>query len=167
MLTVISYFWQLALLRANPSQVPTATWFVALVIAANLVVSIALSTVLSDGTAPLRIATAILVQQAALAGLLWTGLYLRELSSRFVPTFTAWLGCDLVITAVFGLLLPALQQLTGAQPTPGMLVFFFWSMAAAGNILRHAFNVGMPLGVAIALGLTMFATVISQTAINA
>ena len=167
MLTVIQYFWQLALLRANPSQVPTATWFVAGVVIANLLLSVVLSSALSPETPVLRISTAIIVQQATLAALLWTALYLRELPQRFMATFAAWLGCDLIITAIFALVLQVVSVLTDAQPGAVFFVFMFWSIAASANILRHAFNTGMPMGVITSLGLTFFATLFSEAAIHA
>ncbi len=166
LLTVIQYFWQLCMLRAHPGQVPTAGWFVALVVLINLGLSIALSKLIND-IDTLRITTAIIVQLATFAALLWSGLYLRELPQRFTATLTAWLGCDTVITAVIGAVLAVLSRINENAASGAILVLLVWSLAVGAHIVRHAFNVSMGFGVVIAIGLTMLATMISQTAIAA
>ena len=166
MTAVLQYFWRLSLLQAHPSQVPTAIWFIAGLLLANLALSVVLSHLLSD-EAPVRmIATAVIAQQAALAGLLWVGLYLRELPDRFLATFTAWLGCDLLITAIFGALLPLLLSLSDTLPQTLSLVFFFWTIAACANICRHAFNVSMTMGVVIAFAAMLFAFAVGQATVT-
>ena len=170
MITVIQYFWRLCMMQANPSQAPTATWFVAALLAVNVLVSVVLSTYINEDISALTVTSAILTQQAALAGLLWVALYLRELPQRFLATFTSWLGCDLVISVALALALPIFAQLNPeneAAKQVAVLPFFVWTIAAYANVARHAFNTSLGMGVMIALGLSVLATAISQLAINA
>ena len=76
-----------------------------------MLVSVVLSTYINEDISALTVTSAILTQQAALAGLLWVALYLREVPQRFLATFTSWLGCDLVISVALAVALPIFAQL--------------------------------------------------------
>jgi hypothetical protein len=166
MLTVITFFWRLCTLRAHSSKVPTAGWFVALVVIANIGTSLVLSAMLTADAEPWRIATAIVVQQASFACLLWMALYFRSFESRFPATLTAAFGCDLLITALLGALLPLLRMVSDGAASSVVFVFFIWTMAIYGHILHQALEIGYAPATAIALGMWFICTVVSQAALE-
>ena len=166
MKAVLQLFWQMCLLRQSPEYVPTQTWFVAIVIGANLLTSVIVSLSIDQSGNMLEIATRIVVGQATNAGLVWLATYLREVPARFPATLTALFGCDLIITAVFGLLVPVLTRY--GERAPGMLSlgFMVCSLAVAGFILARALNIRVGMGVLVALGMTVLTVATSQLAIG-
>ena len=166
MKAVLQLFWQICRLKQSPEYVPTQTWFVLLVVAANLICSVAVS--LSAESAPGLLTTinSIVVGQTTTAALVWVALNLRDLGGRFLATITALFGCDLIITAVFALVLP----LTLLAPTMAPLLFLLfvaWSVSVAGFILHRALQVPLALGIVVALGMSVLSLALSQLAIGA
>jgi hypothetical protein len=166
MLTVITFFWQLCTLRAHTSNVPTANWFVGLVVIANLVTSLLISTTLTQDADPWRTATAIVVQQATFACLLWLALYFRSVEARFLPTLTSAFGCDLLLTALLGTALPLLRMLSDGAADSTLFVFFLWTIAIYGHILHQAMDLRYVPATAMALGMWFLATVVSQAVLE-
>jgi hypothetical protein len=165
MKAVIQLFWQICRLKQSPEFVPTAGWFVAAVILANLLCSLLVSVSADAELSLLTAATSIVVNQTATAALTWTALNLRELGSRFLATITALLGCDLIITAVFALILP-LATLTQASTTLAFLLFLTWSVSVAGYILSRALKVHLAVGIMVGLGMSVMSVALSQLAIG-
>lgn len=166
MLTVITFFWRLCTLRAHPGQVPTAGWFIAMTAIANLSVGILLSMQWSPDSTPMRLATSIVSQQAALASLVWTALYLRSMDRRFAATITAMFGCDLLLTGLLGALSPLVLGVSvGVQQTL-FLMFFIWSLAIVGHILHQALEIRFVPGVAIAFAVTLFSSAIGNAVLE-
>ena len=166
MLTVITFFWRLCTLRAHPSQVPTAPWFVGLVVVANFGTSYLLSAALTDTVGPGALATAIVVQQACMACLVWLALYFRNVDSRFTATITAIFGCDLLLTALLGTSLPLLRSLAEGASNSALLLSFLWAMAINGHILHEALQIRYLPATAIAFGIWFLCTVVSQAVLE-
>lgn len=166
MKTVFQLFWQICRLKQSPEFVPTQSWFVAVVIIANLFCSLLVS--LSTGTelTLLPAATSIVVGQTTTAALIWIALNLRELGGRFVSTITALFGCDLIITAAFGVILP-LASLASAITPLVFLLFLIWSISVAGYILHRALKSHLAIGIMVALGISVMSVAASQLAIGA
>ena len=166
MLTVITFFWRLCTLRAHPGQVPTASWFIIMIAVANLSVSILLSMQWSPDSSPMRLATSIVSQQAALASLVWVVLYLRSMDPRFAVTITAMFGCDLLLTGLLGALSPLVLGVTEGVQQTLFLMFFIWSMAIIGHILQQALEIRFVPGVAIAFAVTLFSSAIGNVVLE-
>ena len=166
MKAVLQLFWQICRLKQSPEYVPTQTWFVLLVIAANLICSVAVS--LSAEGAPNLLTTinSIVVGQTTTAALVWVALNLRDLGNRFLATITALFGCDLIITAAFALVLPLTLMAPAAAPLL-FLLFVAWSVSVAGFILHRALQVPFVLGIVVALGMSVLSLALSQLAIGA
>ena len=166
MKSVIQMFWRICLLRQSPAYVPTQGWFVAAVVVANLVTSVIVSLPLEPSIPLLEILTRTVVVQAVYAALVWTACILREHPGRFAGTITALFGCDLLITALFGLLLPLLTRVN--EPTQIVLWagYFVWSLAVAGFILSKGLTMRFPLAALAALGMTLLATAVAQIAVG-
>ncbi|MCP5184352.1 MAG: hypothetical protein H6993_10335 [Pseudomonadales bacterium] len=166
MLNVIGLFWRLCVFREHPSSVPSADWFVYAVLAANVGVSLTLSVYLSPDVPLVALATAVFVQQAVLASLLFAALYLRNLSRRFTRTMTAVFGCDLILTALQGALLVLVPDHTQLWFQFILLAFFLWIVAIIGQILQRALDVQLPVAIGLALAFIVLATAFGSAAVQ-
>jgi len=167
MKSIINLFWGICLLRQSPALVPAQGRFVLLVVAANLLTSLVVS--LSSAGSPgfLPTATGIIVGQAVTASLVWLLLGTRNLGDRFATTIAALFGCDLVITASFGLVLPLFTLFGAPAATVAFLAFLVWSVAVTGFILHRALDVRLAIGIGLALGMSLISVTVSQIAVGA
>jgi len=167
MKAVIQLFWRMCLLRQSPAHVPTMPWFVATVVAANLLVSVVVSVSIDQSLGALNVLTRVVVGQATYACLVWLATYLRQHPERFPATLTALFGCDLIITAVFGVLVPLATTLDLRLVEFLSLVFMIWSLTVAGYILSRALDVQTAVGILLALGMSVLSVVLSVAAVGA
>lgn len=165
MRSIVNLFWQICLLRQSPARVPTAGWFVTLVIVANLLCSVLVSMSFVDEAGLLAIVNSSVVAQATTALLVLLALSLKGLGARFVTTVTAWFGCDLIITACFALLLPLGSLLGPFVISVAFLAFLIWSVAVSGFILHRALEVQLAIGIGIAMGISLLSATAAQVAI--
>jgi hypothetical protein len=174
---ILLLFWHICRLKQSPEHVPTHTWFVLLVIIANLVGSLIVSGVVNvefsepgdaneagQGLPLLATATGIVVGQTTTAVLTWLILQMRELGDRFFATITAMFGCDLLITACFGALLPLLSLIPSARALV-FLLFLIWSISVMGFILHRSLQVQLAVGIMIAVGISIMGLAMSEVAI--
>ena len=166
MKTVFQLFWQMCLLRQSPEHVPTQSWFVATVVVGNLLTSVIVSLSIDQTGTMLEVVTRIVVGQATNAGLVLLATYLREVPDRFPATLTALFGCDLIITACFGALVPVLTLAGESALGVLSLGFMVWSLSVAGFILARTLSVRVGIGVLLALGITVLTVATSQLAIG-
>ena len=167
MKAVILMFWRICLLKQSPAYVPTQSWFVAAVVLGNLLTSVVVSLSIDQEASGLEITTRVVVGQATYAGLVWMATYLREFPARFAGTLTALFGCDLLITAAFGALVPIFGLFNESALSVLSLGFLVWSLAVAGFILAQALSVQVGIGVLLALGMTVLTVATGQIAIGA
>lgn len=166
MKVVFQMFWRICLLRQSPAYVPTQSAFVAAVVVANLLISILVSLSVDRGADPLIVSTRIVVSQTTYACLVWLAAYLREYPGRFTGTLTALFGCDAMITATFGLIVPLLSALDGRIINVLSIGFLAWTLAVAGFILSKALSVHIGIGVLLALGMMVLSVAAGNTAIG-
>ena len=167
MKSIINLFWGICLLRQSPAAVPGQGPFVAVVVGANLLTSVAVSFVLSDDASFVRTLTGIVVGQAVTASLVWLILASRNFRARFNTAVAAWFGCDILITWCFGIALPPLGLLGSQALTVASLVLLMWSVTVAGFILHRAAEVALPIGIGLALGMSLLSVSVSQIAVGA
>jgi hypothetical protein len=167
MKTIFTLFWQICLLRQSPAYVPTYGWFVALVVIANVVSSVMVATAFDADTNLLQTLNSIIVGQTTTAVAVLLALTMRNMAARFVTTITALFGCDLIITACAGLLLPLATQLGTMAVSLVFLAFLIWSVAVAGYIMHRALEVQLAIGVGVAMGMSLLSVMFSQLAIGA
>lgn len=167
MKALLTLFWQICLLRQSPAYVPTPGWFVVLVVITNLTCSTLISIGLDPGLDVVRTATSIIVGQSTTAALVLLALTLKDLGGRYLTTLTAIFGCDLLITACFGLIMPLSALWGTAATTLALLMFLIWSVAVAGFILHRALEVQMPIGIGGAMLITLMSVTLGQLAIGA
>jgi hypothetical protein len=155
MAVLLTLFWRLTLLRATPGDVPWSPALLLVLLAACGGLNIAARLWLT-GHPPM------VALGGTFLGLLLWSLVLAALMrfkgvpERFVQTFSALLGIDLVMTCLSALPLAAVR-LAGAEAAllgvlQGLFLFFFaWDMLAKGAVYREALKVGPTLGNLLAL----------------
>ena len=163
MLIVLYFFWRVCLLRHDPEIVPKHPYFLFLVLMANLACSIILSTLVS-GQPALRIATGILVSVATLAALVFLLCSLRGIGERFVWTLSVLLGCDLVLTAIFAVVVPLAQLINETAVIAAYAVFMVWSVAVFGFILSRSMKTHTAIGVGLAFSMMLISTGLASLA---
>ena len=167
MKSIINLFWGICLLRQSPAAVPGQGGFVAIVVAANLLVSVGVSLSLAESPGIMRTVTGIVVVQATTAGLVWLVLAGRNLRVRFTTTIAALFGCDLLITLCFGLAMPVLNLLGPSVLGVAALLLMVWSTTVVGFILHRAAEVTLPIGIGLALAMSIIGVSTSQLAVGA
>lgn len=167
MKSILTLFWQICLLRQSPATVPTPGALVALVVVANVACSTLLALGLyTEGTVTQTLA-GILVGQATMAALVMLALSAKNLGDRFVTTVTALFGCDLIITAGAGLLLPLSSMLGQTAVNVVFLMFLVWSVAVTGFIMHRALQVQLAIGIGIGMAISLMSATMSRLAAGA
>ena len=150
MAVVLLFFWRVCLLRLSPEIAPKHPFIAMMVLAANLSFSVVASSLIT-GEPALKLATGVFVSTAVSLGLIRFFCHLRGVGDRFMRTIITWLGCDLVLTAIFAVTagISALLEVVGGGGVLGLL-FAMWSVTVLGFILSKALNLHRVLGVGIA-----------------
>ena len=158
MKALINYFFNLCLLRAKPQDLPASQALLVVISIFNILVGLLLI-----GDMRPRFTLALfesLFDTMLMLGVLWLMLTLRNLQARFLQTATALVGSGLLL----GLIALPLFVLSGSGQTESdpslvsLLLFalVMWSMVVLGHILRHTFNLPMPLAIGFGLLYTFF-----------
>ena len=162
MAAVFKLLFGICLLRSGPESVPTQTWFLGTLVAANL----ALAMFMFGAVEP-RLSVALgfnvaLIGVTTTAGLTWFTLYVRHLESRFPATLGAMLGTQLVIGAVMWLTV----NLVGTVLGGATIVFLIWSIVVAGFVLHRALSCKLWLGILLALGIRTVGDIITMAVLG-
>jgi len=167
MRSLLLVFANICLLRRGPEHVPTLPWFVAVVVAANLLVSFVVSRNVSGALPPLPLLTSLCVTMATTAAITWFILNMRGFEARYPATITAMLGCDLLFTVVIGIIATALGGISAGPVATGIVATIgFWSIAVNGFILHRAAGVSVMTGFVIAFAITLFGFVLANAAVG-
>lgn len=163
MLVIINFFIELALLRRAPQELPASRALFSLLLVVGLGAGLLLALTAEVGLANGLLQS--LLDLALMLGTLWVALTLLERRERFLQTATALIGVDVLITLLallpVGLARPVNAE-SGLLALAGLLflVLVVWSITAAGHILRHAFDLTLLQGAAIAIGFDLLSFVI-------
>lgn len=154
MQALVLYFVDLCLLRRGPQDLPAYPVLLAVTLGVDLAVGMVLAVVgtLSAWQGLLRGAVDVFLMLV----LLRVALELTGRAARFTQAATALLGSGAVIGAAA--LLP-LAMLSGAEEASAvsplavllMLGLIAWSVLVTGHILRHAFQIRLGQGAAVAI----------------
>lgn len=154
MLAIVHYFVELCLLRRNPQDLPASNGLAALVIGVGLLGGLLLSITAGGSLFSGLVQTAL--DFGLMLGVLYLAMRALDKTPRFLQTATALVGADTLIGLLalvpVGLLGPELEEspmlmLAGLM----FLALVVWSVIIAGHILRHAFEIRLGQGVAIAI----------------
>jgi len=165
MLRLAKAFWDIALWRRTPAQLPASTFLLALVcIAAALleVVSAFLPPVSSD-----RILTRIVLSIAVPLGFVWAVLAVARRPQRFLQTASAFLGVGVLVEIALypiGSLIHIIgsERLAAVPLGVLMLTIFIWYWLACANIWRAALDSGFSLGAVVSVGYIVLSIVLEQ-----
>lgn len=147
LLTLLLAFWNVAVFRLRPQDLPRSNLLLVVTAAANVGISLAISAVLDM---PAINAS---VEMCVLVGMTVALLYAFSRSARIVQTLTALLGASAVIGLVVAILIVAIPNL----PFAVRIAIFMWNMFVIAHVLRHALDTVFVLGclIAFAYALTL------------
>mgnify|MGYP005850408143 CR=1 FL=1 len=153
MQALIKAFWEVALWRRSPADLPDSAALLGLVGLAYAALS-ALQSWMIFGTTALLGRT--LADLALLALPLWVLLAIARRRARYRQTLTALLGAGVVLSPFVIVLLALKTPAESAYPMAlvvwgGSVAVVLWYLFAVGFILRAALDTGVFTGVAIAL----------------
>jgi hypothetical protein len=165
MLRLAKAFWDIALWRRSPAQLPASLFLLALVAAAAAlieVLSVFLPPVSND-----RMSVRILLSVALPLAFTWAVLLMAHRRHRFLQTGIALLGVEVVVELIL-YPLGSLIHVVGSEGIASMpievmmLVGLIWYMLACANIWRVALDSGLALGIAISVGYFLLSLVLEQ-----
>src|ERR1700721_1235065 len=147
MLRLAKAFWDIALWRRSPAQLPASLFLLALVAAAAALIEV--------------------LSVALPWAFTWAVLLMAHRRHRFLQTGIALLGVEVVVELIL-YPLGSLIHVVGSEGVASMpieimmLVGLIWYMLACANIWRVALDSGLALGIAISVGNFLLSLVLEQ-----
>lgn len=166
MLRLAKAFWDLAIWRLSPAQLPASVFLVTCV--ASIVALFEVFGALLPPTSTDWIATRIALSVGLPLAWAWAVLAIARHRERFLQTAAALLGIGALRQLISYPLDSLLQVLGSAHPiaTPlvlAWLVGLVWYMLACANVWRAALNSGLALGVAVSLAYLVLSIVLESS----
>lgn len=160
MTQVFFVLWHLCTLRGNTGSVPYHPTFLALVVVATMATD-AFFRVANGEVPSLQSILQSLASYAVVAVLVRIALQFVEEVRRFIQTFTAFMGTELILHV---LLLAFLIIIPSALFQMIAVAFSIWRIVIFGVILRDALNQSTPIGILSAFAILIIATLASYIA---
>ena len=170
MLRLAKAFWDIALWRTSPAQLPASAFLLCLVAAAAAVLEVvsALAPPSQGGLIPIRLALSVALPLM----FAWAVLVLARRRRRFLQTGTALLGVA-VLAELLLYPLASLLNFMGTE-TPAslpvgvlLLLGLIWYLLACANIWRAALDARLGLGAAISVGYLLLSLFLEQKLVPA
>lgn len=163
MAAVLKLFWNICLLRDGPESVPTHTWFLCALVAAQLAFSVSMLGLVSPALSTALAFNVALINLVVTGSIIWFALYIRRLEARFSATLGAVVGTGLVIDAAFAL---AFGLTTGVAQQGAFWLCSLWSAVVIGFILHRALACKLWTGILLSFGIAFVSIVIGQAALG-
>jgi hypothetical protein len=165
MLRLAKAFWDIALWRRTPAQLPASLLLLALVAGAAALLEIG-SAFLPPASTD-HMVTRLLLSVALPPAFAWTVLAVTGRRPRFLQTSSALLGVGVLAEIVLyplGSLIHVIGSDRLASVPLGvlMLIGLIWYVLACTNIWRSALDSGVALGVAVSVGYLMLSILLEQ-----
>ena len=166
MVSFVTLFWNICILRAGPERVPARIWFAVVLLIADIAVLLVQQSMRNDLLPePVRMTMLHalgfnLVVMAAVAVFTRSALYFRKFGERFLATFTAVIGTHLLITVLI-VAVAQLSNLVGLPPLILVTVLEIWQIVVWGFIYQRAFNTTLMLGIPLAFVVYILANVVA------
>ena len=165
MLRLAKAFWDIALWRRSPAQLPASLFLLALISCAA-----ALLEVLSAFLPPVstdRLFTRIALSVCLPLGFAWAILVFARRRQRFLQTGIALLGVGVIAEIVLypiGSLIHLIGSDRAASVPLGvlMLIGLIWYLLACANIWRAALDSGLSLGIVVSVGYLLLSIALEQ-----
>jgi len=165
MLRLAKAFWDLALWRISPAQLPASRFLLLLVTLAVALLEVvgALLPPSQTGQLPMRI----LLSVALPLLWAWAILSLTQHRQRFLQTAIALLGVGVLAQLLLYPLGSLLDVIGADHPAAiplGLLSFagLVWYLLACANIWKAALDTGLSLGIAISVGYLVLSVLLEQ-----
>ena len=170
MVSLLSLFWNICILRVGPESVPARVWFVVALLIVDIAVALLFHRLVyaaqPDGLTALQALAVSIVSIAIIAVVTRSALSFRKLDERFLATLTALVGTDLLISILI-LIASQLSMLVGVSPSIGTGILEIWGIVVWGFIYQRAFNTSLLFGIVIAFGIGLLALLVSLGAVGA
>ncbi|MDB6084049.1 MAG: hypothetical protein JWN43_1930 [Gammaproteobacteria bacterium] len=165
MLRLAKAFWDIALWRRSPAQLPASLFLLGLVAAAVALLEV-LGAMLPPSSSD-RIFTRVVLSVGSPLVFAWVVLTVARHRQRFLQTGIALLGVAVLAELVLyplGSLLNVVGSDRAAAIPLGLLLFagLIWYLLACANIWRAALDSGLGLGLAISVGYLLLSMVLEQ-----
>jgi hypothetical protein len=165
MLRLAKAFWEIALWRKSPAQLPASAFLLGLVAAAVAVLEV-LGAVLPPNPSG-RIVTRVALSVGLPLLFAWVVLALARKRQRFLQTGAALLGVAVLAQLVLYPLASLLSIIGTDRPASiplGVLltVGFIWYLLACANIWRAALDARLGLGAVISVGYLLLSMALEQ-----
>jgi len=153
---IVWRFVDICRFRAGPQDVPASGFLLGLVLVAYLLIGVLLQRQeFSLANFFFLVCVDVLLMAFFIAMLLW----IRTLAPRFIPAFSAFIGCGVILQVMVWLLVFWEQQAMSVddkglmQLLPSLLlwVWLLWNIGVVGHILRHALTINFQASVALSL----------------
>ncbi|MDE0054950.1 MAG: hypothetical protein OXP28_13480 [Gammaproteobacteria bacterium] len=171
MAALVTLFWNICILRVGPESVPARVWFILVLLIADMAVALLYHHILqlqnpeAEGFTALQALGFGLVGIATMAVVTRSVLSFRGLDNRFLPTLTALIGTDLLISIV----IVAASQVSNLIGLPAFIastVLQVWGIVVWGFIYHRAFNTTLVIGILIAFGIGIVSYVVGLIAVG-
>jgi hypothetical protein len=165
MLRLAKAFWDIALWRRTPAQLPASLFLLALVAVAAALIEV-LSAFLPPASSD-RLLTRIVLSVGLPLGFAWIVLVLARHRERFLQTGIALLGVGVLAELVL-YPLGSLIHFVGADRLEAvplgilMLLGLIWYLLACANIWRSALESGLSIGLVISVGYLVLSIALEQ-----
>ncbi len=166
MVSFVTIFWNICILRAGPESVPARIWFAVVLLIADIAVLLVQQGMMNDLLPEPDRVTMLhalgfnLVVMAAVAVFTRSALYFRKFGERFLATITALIGTHLLITVLI-VAVTQLSNLVGLPPLILVAVLEIWRIVVWGFIYQRAFNTTLMLGIPLAFVVFILANVVA------
>jgi hypothetical protein len=165
MLRLVKAFWDIAIWRRSPAQLPASLFLLGLVAFAVAVLEV-LGALLPPGPGD-RIFTRVVLSVGLPLLFAWSVLAIARHRQRFLQTGIALLGVGVLAELVLyplGSLLNVLGSDDLISIPLGLLLFggLVWYLLACANIWRAALDSGIGLGIAISVGYLLLSMLLEQ-----
>ena len=171
MVALVTLFWNICILRVGPESVPARVWFILVLLIADMAVALLYHHILqlqnpeAGGLTALQALGLGLVSIATMAVVTRSAMSFRGLDNRFLPTLTALIGTDLLISIV----IVAASQVSNLIGLPAFIassVLQVWGIVVWGFIYHRAFNTTLVIGILIAFGIGIVAYIVGLIAVG-
>lgn len=170
MLRLAKAFWDLALWRISPAQLP-ASWFLLLLVVIAVALLEVVGALLPGAAETSSLATRVSFSVGLGIGLpllwAWAILALVRRGQRFLQTASALLGVGVLAEMILYPLGSILDVIGTDHPAAipiGLLSFagLVWYLLACANIWKAALETGLSLGLAISVGYLVLSVLLEQ-----
>jgi hypothetical protein len=151
---IVSFFWQMCLLRQNPENLPSNRFNVGLILFFYVVIALIAVALTRSTHSPLNIVGIVFIGVSIQATLTWSVLAFKKLTQRFTATWASLLGTNsfmlVILVPVNLLLLNTENQSLILLADSISWICLGWWLAIAGHIYHKAVNISLLQGSAIA-----------------